>query len=760
MKKIFFFILSAISILDTYGQDNNQAGGKILSSINGNPVAGITISVPDLKLKIVSDQEGNFIFPNKYKGKHLVEFSGIGYQTITMNINFNDPQKLSIKMGSENFTLNEVIVTSSAISSSNKRTSTSIAVVDKQQLLEPATNAIDALAKVAPGVSAITTGSSIAKPVIRGLSSNRVVTINSGIKQQGNQWGDEHGIEIDQYAADRVEVLRGAASLMYGSDALGGVINFLEPMVPQNGQIRGEVLSNYSINGGLTSNSAMLTGNENGLVWRGRATYKNAYSFKTPTGYFPNSGFNETNFSAMFGLNKSWGHSHLNASYFRNNIGFYEPSFDDHGNFVDDQDQPFTHDELKSRRLKFPRQDIRHYKLAWNNQINFNQGILKVDVGYQNNQRRELDNPIPNLFLDLYTLTLDAKYTLNESNGWQPVFGLSGEHAKNSNKGAEFLLPDYRSIGAGAFGYIKKSWDRTTANAGIRYDYRLNDGKGYQKEGEHFQSYKNHFSNVSFATGLTHQLNPYTNLKANLGNAFRSPNPAELSSNGEHEGTFRYEIGNSSLKPEKSYQADISIDYDRGIISGSLSFYTNFIKDFIYISSKPGDETADGMAVYRYGQVDAQLNGFEGNISLKILSNLSFDNIFSYTYAKNKSLNKPLPFTPAGQIKNSLKYTPQITDLQSSYVKIAIDNFFKQARVDREFETNTAGYSLLNASIGTSIRLAKVNIQTYIAGSNLLNKKYYDALSRLRPGRLDHHDLSLGVYNPGRNVTLGMIASF
>jgi len=760
MKKILFFALSVIAALTSYGQTDSNQTGRLLDDKNGEPIAGVTIKVPDLKLELVSDQNGGFIIPTKYKGQHLVEFSGVGYQTRSLRIDLNSNDMVSIQLSPSNLTLDEVIVTSAAISSSSKKNSTSIAVVGKQQLLEPATNAIDGLARLVPGVSAITTGSSIAKPVIRGLSSNRVVTISNGVKQQGNQWGDEHGIEIDQYGADRVEVLRGAASLMYGSDALGGVINFLEPLVPQSGEVKGEVLSNYSTNGGLSASSAMLTGNQNGFVWRGRGTYKNAYSFKTPTGYFPNSGFNETNFSAMLGLNRSWGYSHVNASFFRNNIGFYEPAFDSQGNYVDAAGNRFTDRDFKNRSLEFPKQDIRHTKLSWNNQLILDQGSLKFDLGYQNNQRREHDNPVPNLFLDLHTLTFDAKYTVNEFQGWQPAFGISAEHAKNSNKGAEFLLPDYQSFGAGAFGYIKKTWENTTVNAGVRYDYRVNDGDGYVKDGEMFEKYKNHFSNVSFATGLTHQLSQYVNLKANLGNAFRSPNPAELSSNGVHEGTFRYEIGNTALNPEKSYQADVSIDYDRGIFNGSISVYSNLIKDYIYISSKPGDETADGMAIYRYGQVDAQLNGFEGDFNITVFRHLTFNNIFSYTYAKNKTLDRPLPFIPAGQFKNSLKYNPEIKGFSASYLKIGIDNFFAQRRVDREFETSVSGYTLLNASLGTTFKIRGLNVQTYAAGSNLLDKKYYDALSRLRPGRLDHHDLSLGIYNPGRNITFGVITSF
>jgi iron complex outermembrane recepter protein len=255
------------------------------------------------------------------------------------------------------------------------------------------------LAKQVPGMSQITTSQAISKPVIRGLSYNRVVTLNDGVKQQGQQWGDEHGIEMDQFSAGRVEVLRGAASLQYGSDALGGVINVIDPAIPAEGTVAGEFLTNYSSNNGLTNTSAMVTGNQNGFVWRGRGSYQNAYSYNTPAGRVINSGFNQTNASAMVGVNKPWGYSHLNFSYYKNNIGFLDAEPGDE-----------LYNTSTSRTLDFPRQDIRHYKVALNNNFLFDGGSsLKLDLGYQKNQRRELEESTdPSLFFDMNTYSLDA----------------------------------------------------------------------------------------------------------------------------------------------------------------------------------------------------------------------------------------------------------------------------------------------------------------------------------------------------------------
>ncbi|MCD8741519.1 TonB-dependent receptor [Mucilaginibacter roseus] len=740
--------------------------GKVVDN-NSQPLPGATVTFPDLKISTQTDLNGEFTFNNlPVRGKFLVQIQFVGFRTLTQLVDMAATTPPVFTMQTSVIETREVVITGTPISGNSKQNSTSATTVTREQLLRPSTNIIDALASQVPGMSQITTGPSISKPVIRGLGYNRVVTLSNGIKQQGQQWGDEHGIEIDQYGADRVEVLRGAASLLYGSDALGGVINMLDPLTPPSGQIKGEFLTNYATNNGLTGTSLMFTGNEDGLVWRARGSYKNAYSFKTPDYYFPNSGFNETNISGMLGLNKQWGYSHINFSYFKNNIGFYEAEPDNGFDFLKEDGEPFTKSDYKSRSLLFPRQDIRHYKINWDNNFIIGSGFLKVNLGYQKNQRRELEESVdPSLFFDLNTYTGDIKYYLPESNGWQPVFGVSTEIGKSLNKGEEFLVPDYNSYGIGAFAYIKKTWDKNTFNAGIRYDYRKNTGKGLIEEDEvRFEPFTNKFSNVSGALGFTHQFNDQLNFKANAGSAFRAPNPAELASNGVHEGTFRYEVGNPNLSPERSFQADATLEYDNKFISASVGIYENYIHNFIYASHTPGDVQQDvdedgnpkEYDVYRYGQVNANLYGFEGSLTIHPVSFIHLENTFGYTHAQNTTLDRPLAFIPAGSLRNTLRFEPKVKGLKESYLYVGIDNFFRQGRFDATFETPTDGYTLLNAGLGTNVKLGNQPLKLYVAGNNLLNKKYYDALSRYKPGRLSSEDPTFGIYNPGRNITFGV----
>lgn len=730
--------------------------GQVTDSKTRLPIAGATISLLQLRSSTSSDQQGHYNFKSlPSSGRYLVEVRFIGYQSMVKTVELTaEDLSVDFALTESIIETNEVVVTGTLVTAQSRRNSTSVSVVSKDELQGNATNLIDALARQVPGLSQITTGQGISKPVIRGLGYNRVVTVSDGVKQMGQQWGDEHGIEIDQNQPDRVEVLRGAASLMYGSDAIGGVINILEPNVPTTGQIKGEVLSSYSTNNGLTNSSVMLTGNENGFVWRGRGSYQNAYSYNTPAGRYINSGFNNSNFSGMLGMNKQWGYSHLNFSYMKNNIGFHEA---DPGDLL--------YNDSKSRTLDFPRQDIRHYKLALNNNFVLGGGNLKLDLGYQKNQRRELEEATPSLFFDLNTYSLDAKYYLSEKNGWQHVVGISASQEHSVNKGTEFLIPAYDQIELGAFGYAKKTWGENTFNMGLRYDYVDNKGKQLIiDDEEQFAGFKNRFGNVSGALGYTHIFSEDLNFKANAGSAFRAPNPAELGSNGVHEGTFRYEIGNEDLKPERSYQADATLEFGHSIVTGSIGIYENYIHNFIYASTTKGDtktvvgEDGDPQTydVYRYGQVTANLYGVEGSLNFHLMNWIHLDNTFSYTHAQNNSFDRPLASIPAGVLHNTLRLEPKVTGLHAFYLSVGLDNYFKQNRFDDTFETGTDSYTLLNAGIGTTLRLGPQHLKVFATASNLTNKRYYDALSRLRPGRLSQEDPNFGVYNMGRNITFGV----
>jgi len=557
---------------------------------------------------------------------------------------------------------------------------------------------------------------------------------------------------------------------MYGSDALGGVINILDGLPAPDGTLRGEFLTNYATNNGLTGSSLMLQGNENGLIYKVRGSYKNAYSYQTATEYVPNSGFNETNFEGQIGLNKKWGYAHLNASSFRTNIGFYEPARNETGQLVDEAGNVFTEERNKDRALAFPKQDVRHYKIALNSNILLGDGSLRTILGYQHNLRRELEAEGTDglaLFLNSHTYSYDLKYSFKEMKGWSPVVGLSGEFTHSLNTtGAEQLIPDYDSQAFGGFAFIKKTWNNDTFNAGARFDYRKMTGKAFSGDAE-FNAFTNDFSHITGALGYTHEFSDALSFKANAGSAFRAPNIAELSSNGVHEGVFRYEIGNADLKPEQSYQFDASFDYQNQYLSASIGGFANMIDNFIYYSTdgtttpiEDEEGNVKDYPVYNFVQDNAFLRGIEASLTLHPVSFIHFENGFSYTRATNRTTKESLPFIPAATLRNELRFEPKITGTSNSYLSVGIDNFFKQTKID-SFEQATGGYTLLNAAIGTTLRIGKTqDITIYAAAKNLLDKAYYDHLSRFKPGRLSDEDPALGIYNQGRNITFGVNIPF
>ncbi|HEY0769281.1 MAG TPA: TonB-dependent receptor plug domain-containing protein, partial [Sphingobacteriaceae bacterium] len=347
LRSFYILIFSLFSQL-AFSSDLVVLSGRVIDAQTREPLPGAVVSIPDLRLSTITNDNGDFTFRNTpLKGKLLIEIRFIGYKTLSKTVDFSIPSVFEFAMIPTVMEAKEVVITGSAFSTDERTNSTSVTAVGKAELLNrPSSNLIDAISRVA-GVSQVTTGSAVSKPVIRGLSYNRVLTLVNGTKQEGQQWGDEHGIEVDQYSAERVEILRGAASLLYGSDALGGVINIIDPLPPTDGQIKGEFLTNYASNNGLSGTSLMLGGNNNGFVWRGRGTYKSAFSFTTPDGRIPNTGYNETNLGGQLGLNRPWGYTHLDISSFKSNIGLPDFERNDSGLFENADGMPFSNSQLK-----------------------------------------------------------------------------------------------------------------------------------------------------------------------------------------------------------------------------------------------------------------------------------------------------------------------------------------------------------------------------------------------------------------------------
>jgi len=764
MKKVHFvlFLIYIFFSLKIFAAETVLLRGRVTDSETKAPLSGATIYINDLKAVTTTNDNGAFTLKNlPSRGRFLLEVRYIGYKTYSRAIELSEVNDLEIALQPSIMESAEIVVTGSPFSSDNKTNSLSVVTIGKTELAQAgSTNLVDAISKM-PGIAQVSTGGAISKPVIRGLGYNRVLTMVDGAREEAQQWGDEHGIEADQFSAARIEVLKGPASLLYGSDALGGVINIIDDLVPPPGTFNGDFTSAYSTNNGLTGSSLMLQGNDSGFVYRGRISYKNAYGYGYKNAIVPNSGFNEFNLSGMLGLNKSWGYSHLTFSRFSTNIGLVEEGPDSAGNYFNENGQIITRAEAKNRKPGLPFQNINHYRVALNSNFILGKGQLKSIFAFQKNLRKEFEESTtqPGLDLDLNSYTYDIKYYFPMAGKWEPAAGIQGMYQRNTNNGDEFLIPDYSAGNIGIFAYLKRNFEKGAINIGVRYDYKEINGKELIFEDEQiFNRFSNGFSNLSGSAGFAFEIARDLVLKGNAGSGFRAPNIAELGANGRHEGTFRYEIGNNNLKQETSLQFDLGLEYTANKITFGLNAYANRIFNYIYPGNFNSETTnleneegeVETLPVYRFVQTNANLIGGEASVDFHLIKSLHFENSFAYVRGVNRANDAPLPFIPATTLNNELRFEPDLKGIADTYFKVGISNVFKQARFDN-FETQTGGYTLLDAGLGTSLAMKSRKLNLWITGQNLLNKTYFNHLSRYKLAN---------IYNPGRNIVFGITVPF
>ena len=677
--------------------------------------------------------------------------------------------------------LNELTVTGVTGDTKLKHATTPVSIVSPQVLRATAsTNIIDAIAHQ-PGVSQLTTGGSISKPIIRGLGYNRVVVMSEGVRQEGQQWGDEHGIEVDGSSVNSVEILKGPASLMYGSDAMAGVVILHAQPTLAEGEMKAHVSTEYQTNNGLFHYSLQMAGNQKGFVWDARYSDKMAHAYKNKyDGYVPGSQFRERAGRLMLGLNQSWGHSRLTWTAYHLTPSITEGERDPETGELEHEEGWKGCQYSKSR----PFQQVKHYKLVWDNSLNLSSGYLKAIIGYQQNRRQEFEESADEyeLFFKLHTLTYDLRYVTNEfGNGWKLSTGIGGMYQNSGNEGEEYLIPDYRLFDFGLYATATKNFgDHWTLNGGLRYDHRrLHGYELIEEEGIRFTDFTRHFNGLTGSIGAVCNINEHYNLRLNLARGFRTPNMSELASNGVHEGSLRYEIGNQQLKAEYSLQADLGLDFTSQYVSAQLALFANRIDNYIF-THRVAEEIEEGFLTYAYTQGDARLLGFEAGVDFHPVHSVHFSNTFSYVDAQllhADANTKYLPFTPAPRWTSELKWellhhshstvnhhhtanASHRTLLNNLYIAAGLNCYLKQNNIYSadDTETPTPGYALLSLSAGTDIQVhGKKIAELYITADNLLNKAYQNHLSRLKYTDENVVTGRRGVYNMGRNIIFKIV---
>lgn len=729
MKKIILVFVLGISGLI---QAQNSISGTVTDE-NNKPLQAVNIHIYELQKTSISDENGNFSLTNLPNKKLTISFSLSGFKTQNKIIGIEN-NKLLITLEPVIFQMDEVIVSTAF----NKLQSQNVMKVEHETMKNLAQKGsatlIEGLATI-PGVSQISTGTSIGKPVIRGLSGNRVLVYSQGVRVENQQFGDEHGLGLNDSGIESVEVIKGPASLLYGSDALGGVIYF-NPEKFANSNETNVNFSQKLFSNTLGSNTSFgaKTTTEH---WKylARAAYNTHSDYKIAGGNrVTNSRYQEKDFKTGIEYSNSSFFTVLRYNFNKLNLGIPEFGIADQSN---------------SKNVMFPNQAVENHLVSLNNVFYLKNSKLDVDLGYISNDRSEFeDSDIAILKMKLNTFNYNIKYHLPEVQNIETIIGVQGMIQSNTNFGEEYLIPDAMTKDFGAFVTANYQWKSNTIQAGFRFDNRNLVSKSHGISGDEgaFEALNRSYNSWNTAIGYKTKLADNFIFRLNVASGFRAPNLAELTSNGVHEGANRYEIGNANLKTEQNLQTDLNLEYKTDHFEFFANGFYNHINNFIYIQPT-GGFFADNQ-IFDYVQNNANLYG--GEIGLHFhphpLDWLHFETSFE-TVTGKKQNSEYLPLIPANNWNNSLRIEWSDTKwLKKGFTAINLSSTFNQNKING-YETITSGYNLLNLSMGGTFHFGKTPVEIHLNGNNIFDKKYISHLSRLKAD---------GIPNIGRNIVLGI----
>jgi iron complex outermembrane receptor protein len=765
--------------------------GKVVDARTGEIVIAATVQLPDIRRQAITNEKGEFLFEQIPAGHHVLEISAVGYSTWVEHIELEKDAVFNISLQpyiTENV---GVVITGVGSATTIRKTPVAISVLRRQALLQSsATNIVEAMT-VLPGVASVSTGPAISKPIIRGLGANRIVVMQDGVRQEGQQWGDEHGIEIDEATVTGIEVVKGPASLMYGSDALAGVVQFLTQAPAPEGTIQGQWLNGFQSNSGMLHSNLRLSGQHKGINWGGYVTTKSAHDYRNRVdGRVLNSRFSEQNFGGQVGVNRARGFSHLVFTRFNQKPGLVEGDRDDAtGAFILYGGSPLeriaTQADLRGRKPLIPNQQVIHDRLVSDNQWSVGRSLVKANLAWQRNQRIEFGNPEDpaeqELFFDLNTLNYTLHWQLPSVKEWHTTLGANGMQQQNKNKGEELLIPEYRLFDMGLFAHTQRFFNKGTLSGGLRYDHRrLESDAAMEGAEQKFVAQKRNFSNVSASLGYSWEVDSALTLKFNVARGFRAPTVAELTSNGTHEGTNRFEYGTSSLRSERSWQFDAGVELSYDHLQVGLSAFYNNISDFVFyqklLSVSGGDSliNVDGedLMAFQFEQRNAQLAGLELVFDLHPhpLDWLHWQNSFSWIYGRfderidfSTSGSERLPLIPAPRWRSEFRADLKKwgANIRRGYAKIDLDINARQNRFFSGFgtETETAGYTLVNLGFGSDVvnRKNQIRFSWHAGITNLFDVAWQNHLSRLKYTDENPINGRVGVFNQGRNAYIKLI---
>jgi iron complex outermembrane receptor protein len=750
-------------------QARREVRGTVTDSATQQPIGGASVRIDNTDVSVRTDIRGRYAITGFLPTSVVVVARQIGYGPVMQRVD------VAAGTATANFALARratelqgvtVVADSAArILSSAQAVSTMSAAQIEQKRGQTFAETIKEL----PGVAIIQYGPSIAKPVVRGLHSQRIATVNAGVPQEGQQWGGEHAPEIDAFAANEIEVVRGPGTILYGSGALGGVVRVTPRPLPTAGRFAGQFSTNGFWNNRQGAASLLLEGADLRLpllgasAWRAQVSSRRAGDARTPDYYLPNTGFKELHYNAALGIARSWGHSELSYSHFGSELGLYLGAHV--GNIADLEramQTPYTTSSF-AYALGRPNQEVRHDFVVWHTVIALPQtSRLEVSYGFQKNDRREFDSrgfasvgKRPAFALDLYTHSLDVQYRHPPIGRFVGTIGATGMRQGNLSPGRSFLIPQYRLYSGGVFALEEMTLSRLTLTAGARYDARGQHAFQYGAPVVVSPDDRSSYQGVSgsFATSL--KLSETWSLTGTVARAWRPPNVNERFSQGVHHGTAQYEIGDTSLVPERSLNTDATLRHLGAKTRLEVSAYRNRIDDYIFLRPRDPVITVRGAYPgYSYAHTDARLSGVEITGQLNPVTWLSLYANGNVVRGTDRTTGDPLYDMPADRLTTSARFfAPTRAWAIAPYFEVGATFVRRQDHVPpvTVYKLPTAGYGLLNLELGaTALEIAGTRIEPSLAVRNVLDARYRDYLSRYR----------LFVNETGRDVVLRLAVPF
>lgn len=761
-----------MSFYCSFAQDCNHTLHGVVRSDEREPLPSATITVENTHYYAVSDIDGRFVLQHLCPGRYILAVTFVGFEKQIVTVSIPASAPVTIELVPVSTVLEDVLIEGRQTPGAVSQTS---ATLQEEELDALHGKPLGESLKEIPGVSALQTGPSIFKPVIDGLHSQRILILNNGIRQEGQQWGVEHAPEVDPFIASQIEVLKGAETVRYGSAAMGGVIIISPPPLHQTKKIGGE------LNLGLMSNNRM--GVFSGLVegtlakgsdwsWRLQSSVKKGGDYHAAKYNLSNTGLEEFNFSGAIGFEGERRAVEVYLSSFNTEIGILRAAHT--GNLTDLQQSIETGRPWYVRDFTYaidpPRQDINHHLLKISAEQDVKElGKISILYGGQYDHRNEYDirrsgrDAKPSLSLKLISHVLDVSLD-HEHQAHSGSVGINGTVKQNTNDteetGVRPLLPDFQQLSGGVFVLEKWKKNKWILEAGARYDYQhlqvltfINNQQLIKPE---FR-----FNFLSGTLGATVLFNSRLRLVSNFGISGRPPHVSELYSEGLHHGTASIEEGlmrkngniyteQSMIRNEYSKKWITTLQYTDDAIAADFSIYYNDINNYVYIRPTGTRLTVRGyFPVFQYEQTDALLMGSDAAVKWKINERFSFNSKFSYIYAKDQKHDDVLIYIPPAQWENGLTFTmPKVGGVNDFYFNVSVPTTFRQYRapevVDPEsittdvpgktfdFAESPEGYMLLNAKVGFSLPIGEHSVGISLSGENILNKSYRNYMNRLR----------------------------